>query len=66
MDECKPLGKGVAGEGGALHRQRAPGRAVQVNRLNPVLKALGLRRLKLQHDEVVSSFAFNSNLRRYN
>jgi len=33
--------------------------------LNPELKAHGTLRLKLKHDEVVSSFAFKFSLRRY-
>jgi hypothetical protein len=32
----------------------------------PVLKAPMPQRLKLQYDEVLSNFAFNFNLRRYN
>jgi hypothetical protein len=38
---------------------------VQIDPLKPVLKAFGTKRLKLQHDEPVSNFAFNFNLRRY-
>ena len=34
--------------------------------MNPTLKAPGSRRSKLKHDELLSSFAFNFNLRRYN
>ena len=34
--------------------------------INPTLNAPGTQRLKLQYDEVLSSFAFNFNLRRYN
>jgi hypothetical protein len=41
------------------------GRAVQVDRLKPVLKAPGVKRLKLNYDEVVTSSAFKFNLRRY-
>jgi hypothetical protein len=33
---------------------------------NPVLKAPGMKRLKLWEDELLSNFAFNLNLRRYN
>ena len=33
--------------------------------MNPRLKASGTKRLKLKHDNVASSFAFNLNLRRY-
>jgi len=38
---------------------------VQVERLNLVLKAPGIKRLKLKYDELGSSFAFKFNLRRY-
>jgi len=38
---------------------------VQVEPVKTVLKAPGTKRLKLQHGDVLSSFAFNSNLRRY-
>ena len=41
------------------------GRAVQVDPVKPTLKAPGTKRLKLEYDEVLSSFAFKSNLRRY-
>ena len=41
------------------------GRAVQVDPMKPMLKAPGITRLKLQHDEPPSRFAFNFNLRRY-
>jgi hypothetical protein len=40
--------------------------AVQVDPMKPVLKASGTTRLKLKHGELLSSFAFISNLRRYN
>jgi len=41
------------------------GRAVQVDPMKPMLKALGTKRLKLWHDEPPSTFAFKFNLRRY-
>jgi hypothetical protein len=41
------------------------GRAVQVIPIKPTLKAPGTKRSKLQYDELLSSFAFNFNLRRY-
>jgi hypothetical protein len=41
------------------------GEAVHVDPIKPTLKAPGAQRLKLQDYEVVSSFAFNYNLRRY-
>jgi hypothetical protein len=43
----------------------ARGRAVQVEPMNSMLKVLGIIRLKLQHDELLSNFAFNFNLSRY-
>jgi len=40
--------------------------AVQANPIKPsTLKAPGTKRLKLKYDEVLSSVAFNLNLRRY-
>jgi len=38
---------------------------VQVDRLNPVLKVPGAKRLKLKYNEVVSTFAFKFDLRHY-
>jgi len=38
---------------------------VQVDPIKPMLKAPGTKRLKLKIDELLSSFAFNLNLRRY-
>ena len=43
----------------------SPGRAVQVDPIKPTLKAPGTKRLKVTHDKLLSSFAFNFNLRRY-
>jgi hypothetical protein len=57
VGECKPLPVGRA------HGRR--GRAVQVEPINTVLNAPGTKRLKLKHDKLLSSFAFNINLRRY-
>jgi hypothetical protein len=34
--------------------------------MKPTLKAPGCKRLKLESDDSLSIFAFNSNLRRYN
>jgi hypothetical protein len=39
---------------------------VLVDPINPTLKAPGIKRLKLKHDEALSSFAFKNSLRRYN
>jgi len=33
--------------------------------MKPTLTAPGVKRLKLKYDELLSNFAFNSNLRRY-
>jgi hypothetical protein len=39
---------------------------VQVESIKPVLIPPGIKRLKLAYDKLVSNFAFNANLRRYN
>ena len=39
---------------------------MQVDPINPKLKAPRIQRLKLKYDKPVSKFAFNFNLRRYN
>jgi hypothetical protein len=39
---------------------------VQVDPIKPILKAPVPKRLKLKTDELLSSFAFKFNLRRYN
>jgi len=41
------------------------GMAVQVEPMKPLLKAPGTKRLKLEYDELLSSFAFKFNVRRY-
>ena len=41
------------------------GRAVQVDPMQPMLKAPGSKRLKLEHHNLLSNFAFKMNLRRY-
>ena len=38
---------------------------MQVDPIKPTLKAPGSKRLKLKYDKLLSSFAFNCNLRRY-
>ena len=38
---------------------------MHVEPIKPTLKASGTKRLKLQYDELVSSFPFKFNLRRY-
>jgi len=42
------------------------GRAVQVDPMKPTLKAPGSKRLKLEHEKLLSNVGFNFNLRRYN
>jgi len=44
---------------------KRPGRVVQVDPIQTTLKAPGTKRLKLRCVEVLSSFAFKFNLRRY-
>ena len=39
---------------------------MQVDPVKPALKAPGTQRLKLNYDYLLTSFAFNFNLRRYN
>jgi len=41
------------------------GREVQIDPIQPTLKAPGSERLKPKHVEVLSSFAFRFNVRRY-
>ena len=72
MDECKPP---VPGPPHAVHAAvrrrraaphlRATDKAVQVDPIKRTLKAPGTQRLKLKHDEPLSSYAFRFNLRRY-
>jgi len=44
---------------------RLVGRRVQVDPIKPTFKAPGAKRLKLQYDKLLSSFAFKFNLRCY-
>jgi hypothetical protein len=46
-------------------RDEQPGRAVQVDPVKLTLKAPGSKRLTLKYDGLISTFAFNFNLRRY-
>jgi len=46
--------------------EQKQGRPVQVEPIEPMLKAPGTKRLKLRYDESLSNFAFNFNLHRYN
>ena len=38
---------------------------MQIDPMNPMLKALGYKHLRLEHYNLLSKFAFNFNLRRY-
>ena len=73
VSEREPLAAGSAASG--AHRERvrapravarAPGRAVQVDTIKPMLKAPVPKRLKLKYDKLLSTFAFNFNLRLSN
>jgi len=44
---------------------RGGGEAVQVEPLKPKLKPPGIKRLRLKHDDLLSSVVFKFNLRRY-
>ena len=50
---------------GGLHRRRHPGRAVQVDSIDPKLKPPGTKRLKVKCDVLLLTYAFKFNLRRY-
>jgi len=68
VDECKPLERGgvnpeaTVAESG---QHEMLGEAVQVDPIKPKLKPPGTKRLKLKYDELLSTFAFKFNLRRY-
>jgi hypothetical protein len=59
VDECRSLDGGGAG---AAPNQ--PGEVVQVDPIKPTFKAPGTKRLNLNYDKLLSSFAFKFNLRR--
>jgi len=67
VNECEPLPHGCRCRRGEINRgdPLCSGRTVQVDPINPTLKALGTKRLKLKCDEPLSNFAFKFNLRRY-
>ena len=46
-------------------RRPRRGRAVQIDPIKPKFKAPGTKRSKLKSDELLSNFAFKTNLRRY-
>ena len=77
MDECKPLAAGMDGciqkpirEAELLKivdtfiAHDDHGRTMLVQPIKPTLKAPGTKRLRLKCEELLSSFAFNPNLRR--
>ena len=51
--------------GGDVPGVAAPGKAVQVDPMKPMLKAPESARLKLKRDKLLSSFGFKFNLRHY-
>jgi len=53
------------GDYSGAHADGGPGEAVQVEPMESTLKAPGTKRLKLKYDNLLSSFAFKFNLRRY-
>jgi len=69
VDECKPLVPGAVPW--VLHGprpglvQHGHGKAVQVDPIKPALKESGSKRLKLNYDYLLLSFALNFILRRY-
>ena len=73
MDECKSLGVGDLQGLPVLrprrHHERGhlqvQGEAVQVDPINPTVKARESKRLKLKCDKQLSHSAFKFNLRRY-
>jgi hypothetical protein len=60
----RPYFEGVPGE--IFVTEWLPyGEAVHVQPINPMLKAPGIKRLKLRYDTLLSNFALNFNLRRF-
>jgi hypothetical protein len=51
--------------GGELQLRAGPGKAVQVEPMEPTLKPPGTKRWNLTYSKPLSSFAFKSNLRHY-
>ena len=74
MDESKTLPAGVpdgpvrvpVGVGPAPGARGLQGEAVQLDPIKPKLKPPGTKHSKLKCDDLVSNFAFNFGLRRYN
>ena len=65
MNECKPLGDGDVRPAGVAVPDHHHGMAVQIDPIKTTLTAPGIERLKLIYYEVLSSFAFTFDLRRY-
>jgi len=59
LEDCRDSGAPIRSD------IQCRGRAVQVDPIEPTLKAPGTKRLKLKYDVALSNFAFNFNLRRY-
>ncbi len=49
-----------------MHAHKYDGTAVQVGPMKPTLKAPKSKLLKLENEKVLSNYAFEFNLRRYN
>jgi hypothetical protein len=63
---CFPFQLAALQVGVLRHRRDdVPGRAVQVDPIRPTLKPTGTKRLKLNCDVLLSTSAFEFNLRRY-
>ena len=65
MNECKPLMAGDSLASVPSFSGRSGGEAVQVESMKSTLKAPGTKRSKANYDVLLSSFAFNFNVRRY-
>jgi hypothetical protein len=59
------IGTGAIAEVMARSAACIYGKAVQIDPIKRTLKAPGTERLKLTYDKVLSSFAFEFNMRRY-
>jgi hypothetical protein len=60
VEECAPL---VVGDGAAADARQ--GEVVQLEPMKSNLKAPGTKRLKLKYHILLSTVAFNFNMRRY-
>ena len=66
-DGVVPAVRAAVHDGGrrAPHPRAHHGKAVQLDPIKPTLTAPKSKRLKLKHDELLSTYAFDFNLRRY-